>query len=891
MKSIFTCRRLPNWRFAFPARLSSLIKAFSILFFVSILFYSSKTFSQIALVSPPTGGFHIDGNLRANTPTANIGDWLTGAGGTGGFVMSDAGAAVNAATTQLLPKDLYNTTADLMFTSGSKFDGNPNTAWTWTASKPTGKDDINNAMYHVTTDGAGNRWLMLGSDRLSTTGTSYIDFEFLQKTLTRNPSGGGFTSGGTSGGRTINDIVLSMEYTGGGSTAKVHFYKWQVVGSGFDWVEYKFTPDGGPIPTTSAFGMTNAASTPVPFLAFGLTSYIPFSFVEAAINLTALFGSIDPCLGLNVKTIFIKTKASDAISAALKDFVDPIQVTLNFNAPTIDARGPFCVDASPITLTGSPSGGTFSGTGVSGTTFSPSVAGVGTHTITYTYTQNGCNKTATTDIVVTAKPSAPSATPTQPTCTVATGSITITGVTGETYSFDGGAYSATLTYGSLAAGSSHTIVAKNAAGCTSPTTTITLNAQPGSPSAPGATPTQPTCTVATGSITITGVSGETYSFDGGAFSATLTYGSLAAGSSHTIVAKNAAGCTSPTTTITLNAQPASPSAPGATPTQPTCTVATGSITITGVSGETYSFDGGAFSSTLTYGSLAAGSSHTIVAKNAATCTSPTTTITLNTQPASPSAPSATPTQPTCTVATGSITITGVSGETYSFDGGAFSSTLTYGSLAAGSSHTIVAKNAAGCTSPTTTITLGNAPANPTFTVCLVQPTLCANSGSVTINASGGSGFTYSIDGSNFSNTTGVFNNLGSGSVTSIQVKNSEGCSSSPINCVDAVSNCSAPLAFNSSPVQITDGKTTVKAYPNPFNDQVKFVVNSAQAGSGTLDLYNMMGQKVKTVFHGFVPAGVNNFDLNLPGQKNSTLIYRFSMGTKQITGKLLQINR
>src|SRR5258705_1948796 len=107
MKSIFTSRRLPNRRFAFPAKLSSLIKAFSILFFLSILFYSSKTFSQVATVNPPTGGFHIDGNLRANTPTANIGDWLTGPGGTGGFVMSDAGAAVNAATTQLLPKDLY----------------------------------------------------------------------------------------------------------------------------------------------------------------------------------------------------------------------------------------------------------------------------------------------------------------------------------------------------------------------------------------------------------------------------------------------------------------------------------------------------------------------------------------------------------------------------------------------------------------------------------------------------------------------------------------------------------------------------------------------------------------------------------------------------------------
>lgn len=52
-------------------------------------------------------------------------------------------------------------------------------------------------------------------------------------------------------------------------------------------------------------------------------------------------------------------------------------------------------------LIGAPLGGTFSGIGVSGTNFDPSVAGVGTWTITYTYTDgNGCTDTATTYITV-----------------------------------------------------------------------------------------------------------------------------------------------------------------------------------------------------------------------------------------------------------------------------------------------------------------------------------------------------------------------------------------------------------------------------------------------------------------------------------------------------------
>ena len=59
---------------------------------------------------------------------------------------------------------------------------------------------------------------------------------------------------------------------------------------------------------------------------------------------------------------------------------------------------------------GYPVGGSYSGTGVSGTNFNASVAGVGTHIITYTYTDlNGCTGTDDKEIIVTAIPSAPSA--------------------------------------------------------------------------------------------------------------------------------------------------------------------------------------------------------------------------------------------------------------------------------------------------------------------------------------------------------------------------------------------------------------------------------------------------------------------------------------------------
>ncbi|MCX6270863.1 MAG: hypothetical protein NTU44_06525, partial [Bacteroidetes bacterium] len=73
---------------------------------------------------------------------------------------------------------------------------------------------------------------------------------------------------------------------------------------------------------------------------------------------------------------------------------------------TLDAVAPLCVDASPVTLNGSPAGGVYGGLGIDNGIFNPGVAGVGTHTITYSYSDiNGCSASASQDITVMAIPS------------------------------------------------------------------------------------------------------------------------------------------------------------------------------------------------------------------------------------------------------------------------------------------------------------------------------------------------------------------------------------------------------------------------------------------------------------------------------------------------------
>ncbi len=68
--------------------------------------------------------------------------------------------------------------------------------------------------------------------------------------------------------------------------------------------------------------------------------------------------------------------------------------------PTLAAAGPFCNDDPPVNLQASPSGGRWSGNGVSASgIFDPAIAGPGTYTINYEVTEV-CTRIASRDIVV-----------------------------------------------------------------------------------------------------------------------------------------------------------------------------------------------------------------------------------------------------------------------------------------------------------------------------------------------------------------------------------------------------------------------------------------------------------------------------------------------------------
>jgi hypothetical protein len=72
-----------------------------------------------------------------------------------------------------------------------------------------------------------------------------------------------------------------------------------------------------------------------------------------------------------------------------------------FDSNSVFMGSVYCTMDAAISLVGSPSGGTFSGNGVSGQSFDPALAGVGNHSVQYDFTDGiGCADRSTTSTQV-----------------------------------------------------------------------------------------------------------------------------------------------------------------------------------------------------------------------------------------------------------------------------------------------------------------------------------------------------------------------------------------------------------------------------------------------------------------------------------------------------------
>jgi gliding motility-associated-like protein len=254
----------------------------------------------------------------------------------------------------------------------------------------------------------------------------------------------------------------------------------------------------------------------------------------------------------------------------------------------------------------------------------------------------------------------------QPTVCNIFGTITVNSTIAAEYSFDDGITWQISPTKDLLTPEVYYIKIKTLDGCISSTFEVSIN-QPQSLANPEYTVIQPGCGT-TGSITITTLASQ-YSFDNGAtFGTSNTLNNIIVGT-YLIKFKDASGCISGSSSVTILAAPIIPSAPTVTVAQPAnCTASTGTITVTS-NALFYSFDNGlTWSNNSTSGQLTPGTYFIKIKNNFSGCPSLSTTAIINAPTGFLLAPSFTIVQPDCTTSTGTITITTLANQ-YSFDNG------------------------------------------------------------------------------------------------------------------------------------------------------------------------------------------------------------------------------
>lgn len=274
-------------------------------------------------------------------------------------------------------------------------------------------------------------------------------------------------------------------------------------------------------------------------------------------------------------------------------------------------------------------------------------------------------------------------------------------------------------------------------------------------------------------------------------------------------------------------------------------------TATGSSGITFSLNGGSAQNSGTFANLAAGT-YTVLAKNANGCSGSAQVVVGTANPCAGGnvVVTGTVTNATITNNDGSITVNAVGGTgfTYSINGGTFQAGNIFSALAAGS-YSIIAKNSTGC--------IGNGQftiTNPCTGIIISVTAVITNTptgqtiGSINASATGGSGFTFSLNSATFQGS-GLFSNLGVGIYT-ITAKNSTGCTGSAQFSVAASNICTG--------VTITVTSTTTATSPcvSPANGGIAI----SATGGVTPYMYNLNGGAFQTA-NTFTSLSANTYSI------------------------------
>lgn len=363
-------------------------------------------------------------------------------------------------------------------------------------------------------------------------------------------------------------------------------------------------------------------------------------------------------------------KASSAIWNFVKKYsVPPALLSISGLASS------YCQGAAAVTLTGTPSGGTFSGTGVSGTTFNPAGLNPGTYTVTYTRSSGGCTYTTTATTTITEGVTA-SISPA--TVTICGGSVTLTASGGGAYSWSTGSAGASITV-SPSSTTTYTVTVTSG-GCTATASrTVTVTTGITASIIPVA------AAICSGeSITLTASGGTTYSWSNGMTAAAITV-SPSVTTTYSVTVTDAGLCSATASrTVTVNAIPT------VTVNSPAPVCSGASVTLTASGGITYSWSNGTAAAAITV-MPSSTTNYSVTVTDAYGCTAAATrTVTVNPLPAATASAN-----PASVIQGGSVILTAAGGVQYSWSSGQTAASFT-DSPSITQTYSVTVTDANGC---------------------------------------------------------------------------------------------------------------------------------------------------------------------------------------------------
>ncbi|MBN2356088.1 T9SS type A sorting domain-containing protein [candidate division KSB1 bacterium] len=92
---------------------------------------------------------------------------------------------------------------------------------------------------------------------------------------------------------------------------------------------------------------------------------------------------------------------------------------------------------------------------------------------------------------------------------------------------------------------------------------------------------------------------------------------------------------------------------------------------------------------------------------------------------------------------------------------------------------------------------------------------------------------------------------------------------------------------NDKPLADLDSYELMQNYPNPFNPTTTIAFTTPKAGRVTIELYNVLGQRIATLVDGVKPAGQHKLEINAKDMTSGVYFYRIQAGSFSATRKMV----